>query len=50
MKDSPRDDTIKLIKVGGPALAQIDNPENGPSFGKFCSGHIFASLNLIYRT
>jgi len=28
-----RDETIKLIKVGGPSLAQIDNPENGPSFG-----------------
>ncbi len=23
----------KLQKVGGPGLAQIDNPENGPSFG-----------------
>jgi len=23
----------KLQKVGGPSLAQIDNPENGPSFG-----------------
>ena len=21
------------MKVGGPGLAQIDNPENGPSFG-----------------
>ena len=24
---------VKLIKVGGAGLAQIDNPENGPSFG-----------------
>jgi len=24
---------IKLQKVGGPSLAQVDNPENGPSFG-----------------
>ena len=23
----------KLQKVGGPGLAQMDNPENGPSFG-----------------
>ena len=23
----------KLIKVGGPGLAQMDMPENGPSFG-----------------
>ena len=32
-----RDETIKLIKVGGPSLSQIDNPENGPSFGKSTS-------------
>lgn len=24
---------IKLQKVGGPSLAQVDNPESGPSFG-----------------
>lgn len=32
-KPSANVDTIKLLKVGGPSLAQIDNPENGPSFG-----------------
>ena len=28
-------DAIKLLKVGRPSLAQIDNPESGPSFGKW---------------
>ena len=34
-KPSTNVDIIKLLKVGGPSLAQIDNPENGPSFGKW---------------
>ena len=34
-KPSTNVDTIKLLKVGGPSLAQIDDPENGPSFGKW---------------
>ena len=29
------DDAIRLLKVGGPSLAQIDNPENRPSFVKW---------------
>jgi hypothetical protein len=31
--DKPGAPGTKLIKVGGPGLAVIDNPENGPSFG-----------------
>lgn len=31
--DKPQTPGTKLIKVGGPGLAVIDNPENGPSFG-----------------
>lgn len=31
--DKPQAPGTKLIKVGGPGLAVIDNPENGPSFG-----------------
>ena len=28
-------DAIESLKVGGPSLAQINNPENDPSFGKW---------------